>query len=134
MNTPSRAALRTAPATVFGMSWNLRSRNTRWPRFWASSTAAGPALVKSWEPIFTPLTASSNWSSSRPASSSESTSSATKSRSRIGVVLLQASHVLLALEERLDGADGGLSAVDGEVVGDVLADGRAPDGRRVLAG
>ena len=27
-DTPSRAALATAPATVFGMSWNLRSRNT----------------------------------------------------------------------------------------------------------
>ena len=28
MNTPRRAASRAAPATVFGMSWNLRSRNT----------------------------------------------------------------------------------------------------------
>ena len=28
---PSRAALRQAPAMVAGMSWNLRSRNTRCP-------------------------------------------------------------------------------------------------------
>ena len=31
--------------------------------------------------------------------------------SGIGVVLLQAAHLLLALEQRLDGADGGLGAV-----------------------
>src|SRR2546430_5440194 len=29
MNTPRRAVSRVAPATVFGMSWNLRSRKTR---------------------------------------------------------------------------------------------------------
>ena len=30
-SAPSRAALRQAPATVAGMSWNLRSKNTRLP-------------------------------------------------------------------------------------------------------
>src|SRR5207249_75442 len=39
MRTPRRVASRTAPATVFGMSWNLRSRNTRKPRLRAVSTA-----------------------------------------------------------------------------------------------
>src|SRR5439155_8242185 len=62
-----------------------------------------------------------------------STSSATHSRSRIRVILLQAQHLLLALQPGLDGADRGLRAVDGEVVGDVLRDGGAPDGGRVLA-
>ena len=32
IQTPSRVAAATAPATVFGMSWNFRSRNTRSPR------------------------------------------------------------------------------------------------------
>src|SRR5690348_6865628 len=98
-----------------------------------SSTAPGPAAVKSWEPIFTPLTAPSSRSSSAPASSSVSTSRATNRRSRISVVLLQAEHPMLALQQRLDGADGRLRAVDGEVVRNVLAHGGSPDGRRVLA-
>ena len=32
IQTPSRVAAATAPATVFGMSWNFRSRKTRSPR------------------------------------------------------------------------------------------------------
>ena len=32
IHTPSDVAAATAPATVFGMSWNFRSRNTRSPR------------------------------------------------------------------------------------------------------
>ena len=51
MKTPARVASRAAPATVFGMSWNLRSRKTSAPRLCTASTAAGPAAVKSWEPI-----------------------------------------------------------------------------------
>src|SRR5262245_55247936 len=82
MNTPRRAASRAAPATVFGMSWNLRSRNTSAPRFWMASTAAGPAPVKSWEPILKRRTTPSSRSASRSASVIESTSSATMKRSR----------------------------------------------------
>ena len=56
MSTPRRAASRAAPATVLGMSWNLRSRKTSAPRLWTLSTAAGPAAVKSWEPILKRVT------------------------------------------------------------------------------
>ena len=44
---PSAAAFRTPPATVFGMSWNLRSRNTSQSRARISRTIAGPAAVNS---------------------------------------------------------------------------------------
>ena len=43
IHTPSRVAAATAPATVFGMSWNFRSRKTRSPRAASSSTIAGPS-------------------------------------------------------------------------------------------
>ena len=45
MKTPRRVASRTAPATVVGMSWYLRSRKTLKPRARAASTARGPAAV-----------------------------------------------------------------------------------------
>src|SRR6185369_5971035 len=143
MNTPRRVASRTAPATVLGMSWYLRSRKTRKPRLSARSMATGPAAVKSCEPILQPPTAPASRSSSASASSRRSTSSATYRRSDgacgggasgIGVVLLQAAHLLLALEQRLDGADGGLGAVHREVVGHVQVHGGAADQVGVLAG
>src|SRR5207253_41244 len=159
MNTPSRVASRTAPATVFGMSWYLRSRNTREPRLCACSTALGPAAVKSWVPIFTPSATtfdghrdtidgpgpsgftsrftSPRRSSSASASARVSTSSATKSReaeSEVSVILLQAPDTLLALQQRFDGSDRGLDPVHRQVVGDVLRDGGAPEGGGVLAG
>src|SRR5437773_3820479 len=151
MNTPSRVASRTAPATVFGMSWYLRSRNTREPRLCACSTAVGPAAVKSCVPIFTPGATTfdgpgpsrftsrftpSRRSSSASASARVSTSSATKSRaagSEVSVVLLQAPDTLLALQQRFDGSDRSLDPVDGQVVGDVLRDGGAPERGGVLA-
>ena len=40
IQTPSRVAAATAPATVFGMSWNFRSRKTRSPRATSCSTNA----------------------------------------------------------------------------------------------
>jgi len=43
--TPSSAARAVAPATVFGMSWSLRSRNTFLPRSRSDATTAGPAAV-----------------------------------------------------------------------------------------
>ena len=46
MLAPEDAEARTAPATVAGMSWNFRSRNTR-PTEANSETARGPAAVKS---------------------------------------------------------------------------------------
>src|SRR5712691_2275079 len=136
MKTPRRVASRTAPATVLGMSWYFRSRNTRKPRLRAASTAAGPAAVKSWLPILQPVTTPLSVSSSAVAWSRPSTSSATSSRSAGSrtVILLQARHAVLFLEERLDRADGGLDAVHRQVVGDLLGDGRAADERGVRAG
>src|SRR5439155_6067061 len=91
----------------------------------AVSTAAGPAAVNSCEPILAPIVsggpAPASRSRSPSASFSVSTSRATQSRSGIGVVFLQAQHLVLALEQRLDGADGRLRAVDREVIGDVEA-------------
>src|SRR5437879_1645822 len=120
MRTPRRVASRTAPATVFGMSWNLRSRNTRKPRLRAVSTAVGPAAVKSSEPILQPVTMPSRRPSSRSGAAT--------------VKLLEALDLLLALEQGLDGADRGLGAVHRQVVGDVLHDGGAADEVRVLPG
>src|SRR5262245_41353650 len=90
--------------------------------------ATGPAAVNSCEPILHPPTVPSSRSSSASASSRRSTSSATSSRSEarglpacsdIGVVLLQAPDLLLALEQRLDRADGRLGPVQREVVRNV---------------
>src|SRR5262245_58894336 len=136
MKTPSRVASRTAAPTVFGMSWYLRSRKTRKPRLRAVSIAAGPAAVKSCEPILHPVMIPSRRLSSASASSRLGTSRATSSRSaglaKVGMVLLQAQHQGLALEQSLDRADGGLGAVERRVVGDVLRDRGAPDDRGVL--
>src|SRR4026209_255274 len=130
-----RVASRAAPATVLGMSWNLRSRNTSAPRFCTSSTAGGPAAVKSCEPILKRVAWPCSRSSSRSASARLSTSRATIRRSRASmVVLLQWLHGDLALEEGLDAADGGLGSVHRGVVGDVLGDRGAPDEIRVAAG
>src|SRR2546425_3720852 len=138
MKTPRRVASRTAAATVFGMSWNLRSRKTRKPRLRAASIAAGPAAVKSCEPILHPVRMPARRPSSASASSRLGTSSATSTRSaalgEASMVFLQALHAVLALEQRLDRADGGLRAIERGVVGNVLGDRRAPDDGRVLPG
>src|SRR5437867_10860879 len=124
MKTPRRVASRTAAATVVGMSWNLRSRKTRKPRLRAASIAAGPTAVKSCEPILHPVRIPSRRPSSASASSRLGTSSATSNRpaalAEVSVVLLQALHPELALQQGLDRADGGLDAVDRGVVGDIL--------------
>src|SRR6185369_14197740 len=138
MKTPRRVASRTAAPTVFGMSWNLRSRKTRKPRLRARSIAAGPAAVKSCEPILQPLSTPSTRESSASASSRLGTSSAIKMRSaglgESGMIFLKALHAELAFQERLDRADRGLDPVDRRVVGHVLRDGGAPDDGRVLPG
>src|SRR6266852_6871068 len=137
MKTPRRVASRTAAPTVFGMSWNLRSRKTRNPRLRAVSIAAGPAAVKSCEPILQPVRIPSRRLSSESASSRLGTSSAIRIRSAVlgegGMVLLQALHQRFALEQGLDRADGGLRAVERRVVGNVLSHRGAPDDGRVLA-
>src|SRR5690242_8255902 len=126
MSTPMRAASRAAPATVLGMSWNLRSRNTSAPRLCTLSTAAGPAAVKSCEPILKRVTTPWRRSTSRSASLRVSTSSATIRRSGV-IVFLEWLHRDLALEQGLDAADGGLGAVHGGVVGNVLGHRGPPD-------
>ena len=60
--TPSWPAPLTAPATVFGMSWNLRSRKTFSPRAITSRTKSGPAAVKIWLPILNMPTWPASWS------------------------------------------------------------------------
>ena len=42
IQAPSLAASAAAPATVFGMSWYFRSRNTRWPRLGEPPDDVGP--------------------------------------------------------------------------------------------
>ncbi len=54
IHTPSDVAADTAVATVFGMSWNFRSRKTRSPRATSVRTMSGPSVVKSRLPILNP--------------------------------------------------------------------------------
>src|SRR5277367_7149453 len=76
--TPGIAAEEsTAPATVFGMSWNFRSRKMPGPSAEISFTAAGPAAVKSWLPILNMPTRSAICFANLRAVDSESKSSAT---------------------------------------------------------
>src|SRR5262245_3465222 len=138
MKTPWRVASRTAAPTVFGMSWYFRSMKTRKPRFLARSIAAGPAAVKSCEPILQPVTSPSRRASSDSASSRLGTSSATSKRSaalgETSVILLQALDAVLALQQGLDRADGGLRAVERRVMRDVLGNRRPADDGRVPPG
>ena len=53
----ARAPARTAPATVFGMSWNLRSRNTGGPSATTRRTPSGPFAVTNSRPTLKPPTA-----------------------------------------------------------------------------
>ena len=57
IHAPVATADVTAPATVLGMSWNFRSRNTRSPRSASARTIAGPSAVNSCLPILKPPTA-----------------------------------------------------------------------------
>src|SRR6266545_8309268 len=141
MKTPRRTASRAAPSTVFGMSWNLRSRNTSPPRLRTASTDWGPDAVKSCEPILKRRTVPRSWSTSPAARSRDSTSRATMRRSAgsrfsvaRGIVVLERLDAHLALEQGLDAADRGLGAVHRRVVGDVLRHRRAADQIGVLAG
>ena len=53
IHTPKSVATLHAFATVFGISWNFKSRKTSKPFFINIFTISGPAAVKSSFPIFT---------------------------------------------------------------------------------
>src|SRR5262245_24476050 len=80
--TPSRAASRTLAPAIAGISWYWRSRKTPAPRLRTSSTAAGPAAVKSCPPTLKVETRPPSRFSSASASARPGTSRATISRSR----------------------------------------------------
>src|SRR5271165_1406625 len=73
----SPAAASTAPATVFGMSWNFRSRKIPQPSFDTSRTASGPAAVNSCMPTLNMPTRSATCLANFIAVFRESKSSAT---------------------------------------------------------
>src|SRR5580700_1233986 len=76
--TPGIAAeASTAPATVFGMSWNFRSRKIPVPSCATWRTASGPAVVKSWLPILNMPTRSATCLANFSAELRESKSRAT---------------------------------------------------------
>ena len=79
IHTPSEVAAATALATVFGMSWNLRSRKTRSPLAASVRTMTGPSAVNSWLPILKPPTMPRSVSASCSASPPVGTSSAIRS-------------------------------------------------------
>jgi hypothetical protein len=76
----SLTAAATAFATVFGMSWNFRSRKILAPVSASFSTARGPSEVKSWLPTLKSPTAPRSFRVKAVASPSRSTSRATISR------------------------------------------------------
>ena len=76
----SCAAAATAPATVFGMSWNFRSRKTRAPRAASIWTACGPSAVKSALPTLNKSATPPSCLASLRAGPRRLTSSATISR------------------------------------------------------
>jgi len=80
IHTPSRVAAAHAPATVLGMSWNLRSRNTRNPRAQRSLTSSGPADTNSSLPTLTPQWTGESCAASASASLPSAKSSATMTR------------------------------------------------------
>src|SRR5438132_3069433 len=80
IQTPRRAAERQAPATVLGMSWNLRSRKISKPRSCSRSTTTGPAATKSSLPTFTRQRRGSRRAASASAASASGVSSATMMR------------------------------------------------------
>ncbi len=80
IHTPSRTAAFSACATVFGMSWNLRSRNTPNPRAASCSTSPGPAATNSSLPTLSRHAAGDSRSASASAAAADGSSSATITR------------------------------------------------------
>ena len=75
--TSNRTAAATAFPTVFGISWNFRSRNTGEPKARIRRTTPGPSFVKSSLPILKPPDTGASCSANFSASSAVGTSSAT---------------------------------------------------------
>jgi hypothetical protein len=80
IHTPRRVAAAQACATVFGMSWNLRSRNTRNPRRTSSRTSPASADVNSSLPTLSAHCAGSSRAASASAVAVSAKSSATMTR------------------------------------------------------
>ena len=91
IHTPSSAAALTAIAVVFGMSWNLRSRNTSKPLACNASTIAGPQRVNSSLPTLTRHCAGSSCAANARAASALGKSRATIIGLRQGMAASQAS-------------------------------------------
>src|SRR5687767_12936533 len=79
IHAPVRTAASTAWATVLGMSWNFKSRNTRPPASTSRRTSAGPSSVNRRLPILKPPATSRSSVASAIARSPLSTSRATRS-------------------------------------------------------
>ncbi len=77
----SAATDRTAPATVFGMSWSFRSRKTGNPRSSTRRTPSGPRATKNSRPNFTPPT----WGAIRLAKSSAASASGVSRAQKTGL-------------------------------------------------
>ena len=77
IHTPSRVAAAHACATVFGMSWNLRSRKTLKPRSIIQRTGSGPATTNISLPTFSAQARGSSLSASASACIGLAKSSAT---------------------------------------------------------
>src|SRR5258708_1987485 len=80
IHTPRRAAARQAPATVFGMSWNFKSRKTSKPRSWRRAMTAGPSATKSSLPTLTRQSLGSRRAANASAGSAAPKSSGTMMR------------------------------------------------------
>ena len=80
IHTPRRVAAAQACATVFGMSWNLRSRKTRKPRATIQRTGSGPATTNISLPTLSAQAAGSRRSASASACIGLAKSSATITR------------------------------------------------------
>ena len=86
IHTPSRTAAAHAFATVLGMSWNLRSRNTLNPRSASQRTGSGPALTNSSLPTFSAHCCGSRRSANASAAIGLAKSSATITRGLVAVI------------------------------------------------
>src|SRR5512138_1132867 len=122
--TPCLRAERTAPATVLGMSWSLRSRKMSLRRALSLRKRAGPSAVKSSRPTLKVRASLSRLTSAMP-SSLVWTSRAMMMRSAFVAVMGGASFLSLGCLERADNlTDGG----DLVVQAPALDPGHDPDG------
>src|SRR5688572_3491985 len=90
IHAPVRTAASTAWATVLGMSWNFKSRNTRPPASTSRRTSAGPSRVNRRLPTLKPPATSRSSVASAIARSPLSTSRATRRGLRLWSVGIDA--------------------------------------------